>query len=72
MSAENRAILLEARVEELQTKVNQLTADNTLLRESLLATLGLAQEYAPKEMFQMILNSLIGDTMKVLMPENAS
>lgn len=39
MNAENTVILLEARVEELQKKVNDLIAENTRLRESLLNSL---------------------------------
>jgi cell shape-determining protein MreC len=61
--------MLEARVEELQTKLNQLTADNKVLKESLLVTFGLAQEYAPKEMLQVVLDSLIKNVIHLLIPD---
>lgn len=52
----------EARIEDLQKRVNELTRDNTLLRKSLLEVLGLALEHAPKEMVDLVMNGLIKDS----------
>ena len=52
----------EAQLEELQTKVNKLTAENAHLRKSLLEVLGLALEHAPKEMVDLVMNGLIKDS----------
>jgi hypothetical protein len=60
MNYENRTIMQEAQLEELQTKVNKLTTENAQLRKSLLEVLGLALEYAPKEMVELIMNGMIG------------
>lgn len=59
MSEGNNAIMLEARIEELQTKLNQATTAHTQLLKQFEAVLDLAQKYVPYEVMVEVLNDMI-------------
>jgi len=54
MNSENTVIMQEGQIEELRTKVAQLTETNLRLRKALMEILELARACIPKEMLDRL------------------
>lgn len=67
MSDGNVAVMLEARIEELQTKLNGVTTAHAQLLKQFEAVLALAQKYVPYEIMAEALDDMITVTTKQLL-----
>ena len=59
MSDSNNVIMLESRIQELQTENNKLKSETNLVNKVLEEILSVSNKYVPKDEFQNILDKLI-------------